>query len=233
MENWDFREWQAALGSLGGREAALVGLAAAERISGCLDDERFRRHGGSGSAIVTELLQKCWNDAANGEESSPTELQGLIDQLADWSREYTDLSLAELFRSYGTPTGDGDGDDDGDDEEDAVDLDDFMEEAVPEGAVMVHLDALNAISEAVSACAGGPWDGALRCLQTTAMAARQGDPRLPGPGVEPQRQREDLELVGASGSSERGHIVAELRARAEADARGWKQATEQLDLLHD
>ncbi|MEW2391692.1 hypothetical protein AB0933_25395 [Streptomyces venezuelae] len=235
MENWDFREWQAALGSLDGREAALVGLAAAERISGCLGDERFRRHGSSGSAIVTDLLQMCWNDAANSEESSPAELQVLLDQLADWSRAYTDLSLAELFRSYGTQNGDGDDDGDGDGEEgeDAVDLDDFVAEAMPEGAVLAHLDALNAVSEAVATWAGGSWDGALRCLQTAATAARQGDPQLPGPDVELRRQREDLELVSASGSSERGRVVAGLRARAEADARGWKQATEQLDLLHD
>ncbi|MGX1676344.1 hypothetical protein [Streptomyces sp. NPDC055400] len=231
MDNWDFREWQAALSALDGRGAALVGLAAAERISGCLGDERFRRHGSSGSEIVTELLRKCWTDAANGEKSSPAEFQTLIDQLADWSREYTDRSLAELFRSYGTPIGEG-GDDE-DEDEDAVDLDDFMDEAVPEGAAMAHLDALNAVSEAVAACAGGPRDGALRCLQTAAMAARQGDPRLPGPGVELQRQREDLELVRASNTNERGPAVAELRARAEADARGWKQATEQLDLLHN
>jgi hypothetical protein len=230
MENWDFREWQAALGALDGRGAALVGLAAAERISGCLGDERFRRHGSSGSEIVTALLRKCWIDAANGQDPASAELQELVDQLADWSREYTDLSLTELFRSYETPIGEG-----GDEEdEDAVDLDGFMEDAVPEGAVMAHLDALNAVSEAVAACTGGPWDGALRCLQTAAMAARQGDPQLPGPGVELQRQREDLELVRASGSSDdRGHVVAELRARAEADARGWKQVTEQLDLLRD
>lgn len=229
MESWDFREWQAALGGLDGRGAALVGLAAAERISGCLGDERFHRHGSSGSEIVTELLRRCWTDAANGEESSPAEIQELVDQLADWSREYTELSLADLFRSYGTPIGEGGGEED----EDADDLEDFMEEAVPEGAVMAHLDALNAVSEAVAACTGGPWDGALRSLQTAAMAARQGDPRLPGPGVELQRQHEDLELVRASSSNERGPVVAELRARAEADARGWKQATEQLDLLHD
>lgn len=230
MENWDFREWQAALGALDGRGAALVGLAAAERISGCLADERFLRHGRSGSEIVTELLRKCWTAAANGAESSPSDIQELIDHLADWSREYTELSLAELFRSYGTPIGEG-----GDEEDDdAVDLDDFMEEAVPEGAVMAHLDALNAVSEAVAACTGGPWDGALRCLQAAAMAARQGDPRLPGPGFELQRQHEDLELVrAASSSNEHGPLVAELRARAEADARGWKHATEQLDLLHD
>ncbi|GLW74852.1 hypothetical protein Kpho02_71490 [Kitasatospora phosalacinea] len=226
MENWDFREWQAALSALDGRGAALVGLAAATRISGCLGDERFRRHGDSGSAIVTELLRKCWTDAANDEGASPAELQELVDRLADWSREYTDLSLAELFRSYGTPVGDGE-------DEDAVDLDDFMEQAVPEGAVMAHLDALNAVSEAVVACARGPWDGALRCLQTAAVAAGQGDPRLPGPGVELQRQREDLELVRASSTNGWGPAAAELRARAEADARGWQQATERLDLLHD
>ncbi|MFF8867943.1 hypothetical protein ACF08B_38555 [Streptomyces sp. NPDC015139] len=122
MENWDFREWQAALGGLDGRGAALVGLAAAERISGCLGDERFRRHGSSGSEIVTELLRRCWTDAANGEESSPAEIQELVDQLADWSREYTELSLADLFRSYGTPIGEGGSEED----EDADDLEDFM-----------------------------------------------------------------------------------------------------------
>ncbi|MFF4341464.1 hypothetical protein ACFY00_16200 [Kitasatospora sp. NPDC001540] len=171
------------------------------------------------------MLRKCWADAADEEGTPLAGARELAARSADWSSAYLDLSLAELFRSYGAPTGEGD----------AVDLDDFLEEAVPEGAVLAHLDALGAVSEAVAACTGDCWDGALRCLQTAALAARQrqGDPRLPGPGAELRRQREDLERVRAAGARGRGSVVAELRARTAADALGWRRATEQLDLLHD
>lgn len=67
MENWDFREWQAALAALGPRAAALVGLAAAERMAGCLGDERFRRHGAAAAGVARDLLQECWS-GAQGEE---------------------------------------------------------------------------------------------------------------------------------------------------------------------
>ncbi|MHA6758137.1 hypothetical protein [Streptacidiphilus sp. PAMC 29251] len=233
MDDWSFGEWQGALGTLDAHDAALVGLAAAERISGCLGDERFLRHGSSGSEMVTELLQRAWVNAAAAEDSSAARIRELADRLADWSGEYLTLSLTELFHTYGSPAGDGADEDNDDPADAAADLDEFMEEAVPEGAVMMHVDALTAVAEAVVACAGGPWDGALRCLQTVAMAARQGDPQLPGPGVELQRQQEDLALVRAAGREERGRTSADLRVRAEADARGWKQATERLDLLHD
>jgi len=63
------------------------------------------------------------------------------------------------------------------------------------------------------------------------MAAGQGNPQPPGPGVELRRQREDLVLVRAAGCAELGRVAAYLRVRAEADARGWKQVTEELDLL--
>jgi hypothetical protein len=233
MENWDFREWQAALSALDAHGAALVGLAAAERISGCLGDERFHRHGSSGSEMVTDLLQRCWVNASAGEDSSPVQLQELAAQLADWSSGYVTLSLTELFHSYGSSAGDGGDEDDEDPADAAVDLEEFMEEAVPEGAVMMHIDALTAVAEAVTACAGGPWDGALRCLQTAAMSAKPGDLQFPGPGVELQRQHDDLALVRAAGREGLSRVAADLRVRAEADARGWKQATERRDLLHD
>ncbi|MGW2563839.1 hypothetical protein ACWCXB_32355 [Streptomyces sp. NPDC001514] len=233
MQNWDFHEWQVALGVLDPQAAALVGLAAAERISGCLDDERFRRHGSSGSEAVKDLLQGCWANAPAGDGSSSTRLRERADQLADWSGEYLRLSLTDLFHSYKPLAQDSAGEDDEHPDGGAADLDEFLEEAEPQGAVMMHLDAMTAVSEAAGACTGGPWDGALRCLQTAAIAASQHDPQLPGPGVELQRQREDLALVRAAGCAELGRMAADLRVRAQADAVGWKQVTEQLDLLHE
>jgi hypothetical protein len=136
-----------------------------------------------------------------------------------------------LFHSYGPFTGSGE---DAQDPADvAPDLDKFLAEAELEGAVMLHVDALTAVSEAVAVYAGGPWDGALRCLQTASIAAVQRDPQLPLPDVELKRQREDLALVAAAGRDDLSRIAADMRARAQADALDWKQVTEQLDLLHD
>lgn len=231
MENWDFREWQAALAALGPRAAALVGLAAAERMAGCLGDERFRRHGAAAAGVARDLLQECWSGAQGGEGSAAARIRDLADRLAGHSTDYQTLSMTELFHSYGPFAADTDEDPD----DEVPDLDEFLEEAEPEGAVMMHMDALTAIGEAAAACAGGPWDGALRCLQVTAMATDQHDPRLPGPGAETRRQAEDLALVRATegaGAWPR-HLVTELRTRAQADAVGWQRATERLGLLHD
>jgi hypothetical protein len=233
MDNWDFQQWRASLGALDHRAAALVGLAAAERISGCLGDERFRRDGSSGTEVVRDLLGECWATAAAGAASSPARIRELAGQLASHSGDYLTLSLTELFRSYAPLTEQSDVEDDEDPDDEAPDLDEFLEEAEPEGAVMMHLDAMTAVSEAVAACTGGTWDGALRCLQVTAIAASQHDPRLPGPGIEVQRQREDLALVQAAGSAELDRLAADLRVRAQADALGWKRVTEQLNLLRN
>jgi hypothetical protein len=157
----------------------------------------------------------------------------LAGRLDGESGSYLTLSLTELFHSYEPLTEEPDVEDDEDPDDGAPDLDEFLEEAEPEGAVMMHLDAMTAVSEAVAACAEGSWDGALRCLQITAIAASQHDSRLPGPGVEMQRQREDLALVQAAGSIELPRLAAALRVRAQADALGWKQVTEQLNLLHN
>lgn len=230
MRNWDFRAWQAALGALDSRAAALVGLAAAERISGCLADGRFQRHGGSTAAVVRDLLDECWAGILGGDGAASTRTSLPAEQLARETERYTDLSLRELLHSY-EPFG-VDEDETPDDE--AVDgVDEFLEEAEPEGAVAMHLDALMAVQEAVVACDGGPWDGALRCLQITAMAADRYEPGLPGPGLETQRQAEDLALVRAAGSAGLRHLATELRTRARVDASGWQRATERLDLLHD
>ncbi|MBT2444080.1 hypothetical protein J7E93_29110, partial [Streptomyces sp. ISL-36] len=190
-----------------------IHLAAAERISGCLEDERFRRHGSSGAEVVRGLLQASWTNACAPDESSLSGLRGLADRLADWSNEYLTLSLSDLFHSYEALPQDGVGGDEGPDGG-AADLDEFLEEAEPEGAVMMHLDALTAISEAVSACAGGPWDGALRCLQITAIATGQHDPRVSGPDFELQRQHEDLALLRAAASTELSRVATDLRGRA-------------------
>ncbi|MFD6553431.1 hypothetical protein [Streptomyces sp. NPDC058398] len=223
MDNWDFQQWRASLGALDHRAAALVGLAAAERISGCLGDERFHRHGGSGAAVVRNLLGECWATALAGDASSAARIRELADRLADHSGEYLTLSLTELFHLYEPLAGDGE----------IPDLDGFLEEAEPEGAVMMHFDAMTAVSEAVAAYTGGPWDGALRCLQITAIAADQHDARLPGPGAELRRQREDLVLVQAAGSAGLSGLVDALRDRARTDALEWRHATERLDLLHN
>jgi hypothetical protein len=231
MERWDFQEWQEALGAAAPGAAALMGLAAAERVRGCLDDERFRRHGGAGADLVEDLLRACWTDARAGDASSRSRLRELADQVADWSGAYTTRSLTDLFHSY-EPLPQGAAGEDEDPAHEAGDLDEFLEEAEPEGAVMMHLDALTAVSEAASACAGGPWDGALRCLQITATAASRHAPGLRGPGVEIRRQYEDLARLGAAAPAEPHRAAADLRARARADAPGWKQAAERLDLLH-
>lgn len=233
MENWEFREWQTALGALDPRAAALVGLAAAERISGCLDDERFLRHGRRAAEAARELLRECWSVAGfpdgDGDGSAATRIRDIADELAGHVADYQTLSMTEVFRSY-VPLA---GDEDGDPGEEAPDLEEFLEEAEPEGAVMMHLDALAAMEEAAAACAGGPWDGALRCLQVTAMAAERDDPRLPGPGAEVRRQREDLLSVRAADGAQLRQVAARLRTRAQADAAGWRRATERLGLLHD
>lgn len=197
MENWDFREWQAALGALDPRAAALVGLAAAERIAGCLGDERFRRHGASAAEAVRDLLQECWSCAQCGDGSAAARIRDLADRLTGHCADYQTLSMTELFHSYGPFAAD---DEDPDDE--APDLDEFLEEAEPEGAVMMHLDALTAIGEAAAACAGGPWDGALRCLQVTAMAADQHDPgrRDTAPGGGPRAGPGDGRRRGRAGT---------------------------------
>ena len=233
MDNWDFQQWSASLGALDQLSAALVGLAAAERISGCLGDERFRRHGGSGAEVVRDLLDACWTTAFAGETSSSARIRELAGQLDSWSGDYLTSSLTELFHSYEPLAEGSDVDDDEDSDGETPDLDEFLEEAEPEGAVMMHLDAMTAVSDAITACTGGPWDGALRCLQATAIAAIPHDPRLPGPGVELRRQLEDLVLVRAAGSTEISQLVTELRVRAQADALGWKRVTERLDLLHN
>jgi len=126
-----------------------------------------------------------------------------------------------MFHSYG-PFDDGE----------VPDLEEFLQEAEPEGAVVMHADALLAVSEAATVCAGGPWDGALRCLQTTGMAGRQHDPASPGPGSEARRQRSDLAAVSAEGVDVR-RLVADLRADAQREKAGWRQAAEQLALLRD
>ncbi|MER7757560.1 hypothetical protein [Kitasatospora sp. NPDC097643] len=60
------------------------------------------------------------------------------------------------------------------------------------------------------------------------------DPRAAAPpGVELQRQWEDLALVQAAGDSGLPGVAAVLRARARADAVGWRRVTEGLWLLHD
>lgn len=233
MDNWDFQQWRALLGAVDHQAAALVGLAAAERISGCLGDERFRRHGSSGAEAVRDLLGDCWATVSAGEASPSARIRELAGRLAGHSGEYLTLSLTELFHSYAPLAEPREVEDDEDPDDEAPDLDEFLEEAEPEGAVMMHLDAMTAVSEAVAACRGGAWDGALRCLQITAIAASQHDPRLPGPGVEMQRQREDLALVQAAGSTELPRLAADLRVRAQADALGWKRITEQLNLLHN
>ncbi|WP_327072161.1 hypothetical protein OG196_00590 [Kitasatospora purpeofusca] len=232
MDNWDFQQWRASLGALDSRAAALVGLASAERISGCLGDERFGRHGRSGVQVVSDLLGECWATASAGEGTSSARIRELAGRLANCSGDYLTLSLTEMFHSYEPLAEEDDDEDDEDPGDGAPDLDEFLEEAEPEGAVMMHLDAMTAVSEAAAACTGGSWDGALRCLQITAIAASQHDPRLPGPGVEMQRQREDLALVQAAGSTELPRLMADLRVRAQADASGWKRVTEQLNLLH-
>ncbi|MFF8413129.1 hypothetical protein [Streptomyces omiyaensis] len=211
MDEWDFPEWQAALAALGPRAAALMGLAAAERVSGCLADERFRRHGGTRPEEVAALLGACWTALGPEGASALPLLRERADELADWSGTYLTLSLTDPFPEADEP-------------------DDFLEEAEPEGAVMLHLDALTAVTEAVSACAGGPWDGALRCLRTAATAAAPYASGLPGPGVEVRRQREDLALLRTSSPDA---AATELRTRARADAAGWQRAAERLDLLHD
>ena len=198
-DGWDFQEWQAALGGLAPESAALVGLAAAERIAGCLRDERFRSHAAGEADVVEELLAGCWERAA------PERLRELAAAVEECSVAYADLVM--------------DGDDD---------------EEVPEGSLMLHLDALTAVAEAAAACAGGPWDGALRCLQTTAMAAvsaLERDPRALGADVELRRQREDLARVGAGDEGVR--VAADLRGRAREDAQAWHRAVEELALDHD
>lgn len=235
MESWEFREWQTALGALDPRAAALVGLAAAERISGCLGDERFLRHGPRAAEAARELLRECWSVTGcadrdgGGGGSASTRIRDIADELAGHVADYQTLSMTKVFRSY-VPLA---GDEDEDPGEEAPDLEEFLEEAEPEGAVMMHLDALAAMEEAAAACAGGPWDGALRCLQVTAMAADRHDPRQPGPGAEVRRQREDLLSVREADGAQLRHVAARLRTRAQADAAGWRRATERLGLLHD
>lgn len=219
MENWDFHEWQVALAAIGPRPAALVGLAAAERISGCLDDERFRRHGDSEADTIRELLDECWT-AVSGDTTS-TRIQDLAAQVGDYATQYLTLSLTEMFHSYG-PFDNGE----------VPDLEEFLQEAEPEGAVAMHVDALLAVSEAATTCAGSPWDGALRCLQTAAMAGRQHDPMSPGPGSEARRQRSDLAAVSARGADVH-RLIADLHAGAQEEKAGWRQAAEKLALLQD
>ncbi|WP_418955683.1 hypothetical protein [Streptomyces tritici] len=97
-------------------------------------------------------------------------------------------------------------------EEDALDPEDG-DEVLPEDAAMLPIDAFTAAVEAAGACAGGPWDGALRSLQTVAMGA-------PDPVAELHRQRADLTLAGAAGDAW-AEVADQLRERARRDAEGF------------
>jgi hypothetical protein len=220
VNDWDFGAWRTVLAALPSREAALVGLSAAERLAGCLRDERFRRYPGPVPELVGDLLERCWTAVAAAEVEPSPEIRDLAHRIDAYTTEYVRLSLTDLFHSFG-PLGDGPAGN----LPATADVDGFVEDADLDGAVGLHLDALTALSEAAVACSGGPWDGALRCLQTAAMAASS----LPSDaGSEAQRQQRDLEAV--QGSADARGLAAELRARSGAEAAEWRRATERLGL---
>ncbi|MFD4575738.1 hypothetical protein ACFWNK_24490 [Streptomyces sp. NPDC058417] len=234
MRSWDFDEWRDALGAVAPRAAALVGLAAAERISGALDDARFRRHGGAAAETARHLLDLCWTGVLTDDAPSRARLRVLADRVADSSGPYVRRTLAELYAPGGGPDG-REGGHPGETSAEFPDeaFEEALEEADSEGAVMLHVDALTALSEAAGACAGGPWDGALRCLQITAMAISGDEPGQPGPGAETRRQHQDLALLRTVPVTALDRAAAELRARAQAAAPEWRRAAERLDLLDD
>ncbi|MFJ6984645.1 MULTISPECIES: hypothetical protein [unclassified Streptomyces] len=238
MRSWDFDEWRVALGAVDPRAAALVGLAAAERISGALGDARFRRHGDAAAETARHLLDLCWTGILAGDDASRARLHVLADQLADRTGAYVRRTLTEQYGTTEGPDGHAGGTS-GETFAESLDgafeeaLEEALEEAELAGAVMLHVDALTALSEAASACAGGPWDGALRCLQTTAMAISGDGPGQPGPGAETRRQYEDLALLRAVPVAGLDRAAAELRVRAQAVAPEWRRAAERLDLLDD
>lgn len=222
MDGWDFHQWRTALANLPPRQTALVGLAAAERIAGALRDPRFHRYSELTAQPIYELLDQCWSMLAAPHDALTQQIQQLADLVDDRNTEYHKRSMTELLDSYG-PCDEPD--------EEAPDLEEFIEEAEPEGAVLLHLEALIALAEITAACAGGPWDGALRCLQTVAGAAVG----LSAPtDHEPERQRRDLALVQAHGtSSDVRDLAAALRDCARTEATDWHHSAEQLALHHN
>ncbi|GAA5022315.1 hypothetical protein [Kitasatospora paranensis] len=209
MDDWNFGAWRDALRDAGPSRAVLVGLAAAERAAGCLQDDRAARFGAEGPAQARELLEACWRGA------DPQRTSARAEALADWATAYLERSLTEEFHAWGP-------EDDDEDDGGPLELADFLADAEPAGAVALHLTAAIAVSEAAAACAGGAWDGALRCLQSLAD--------LPG---EPQRQQADLALVLAAPDAGLTTAAEALRRRATGDARGHRAHCEALALDAD
>lgn len=222
MDGWDFEQWRTALADLPPRQAALIGLASAERIAGALRDPRFHRYPELVTPPVDDLLDQCWNALTTPHDGLPQQIRQLADLVDDYSTEYHRRSMTELHDSYG-PVDDSDAE--------LPDLEEFIDEAEPEGAAMLHMDGLIALTEAAGACAGGPWDGALRCLQTVAGAAAS----LAAPmDHEPERQQDDLTLVRShDASADLSALAAALRGRARAEAAGWRASAERLALHHN
>ncbi|MFD9128100.1 hypothetical protein [Kitasatospora sp. NPDC059571] len=209
-QGWDFARWRDALREAGPRRAALVGLAAAERASGCLTDGRAARFDGEGPVLVRALLDACWDGA------DPALVLGACESLADWATRYTESSLTELFRAWAA--------EEADDEDDTgpPELAEFLDEVEPAGAIALHLTAAMAAAQAGPPCAGGAWDGALRCLQSLSD--------LPG---EAARQHADLAAVLAADEGALPAAARELRKRAAADAPVYREHCEALDLDAD
>lgn len=225
-EDWDFRTWRATLAALPPRSAALIGLAAAERLAGCLRDPRIHRYPDQPTGLVDMLLDRCWAALAltTPDDGLSQEIRELIARVENFASEYDRLSMTDLFHSY-EPFDETD-ESDGSAEE--PDLDEFLDEAVPEGAVALHLDALRALTEAALACSGGPRDGALRSLQTVTFAVHGRPDRME---AESRCQQRDLATVQALASAESGAVAEASRTEARAEADQWQKTTEQLALF--
>jgi hypothetical protein len=220
---WDFEQWRHNLERAGVDGAALIGLAAAQRVSGCLKDPRFSRYEDTGARLAHELLDECWAAASSKEACDSGRIYTLAEQLAAYANDYTQQSLTEWFHGLCDPA----------DATEEADLEEFLEEAMPGGAVMLHVCAMQALTDLAEVWHRSHWDGALRCLQTAGMMSMRSDGSTIAELVDLPYRIADLEAVQAAQADLQGNITHELRELAVAASGGWLRASERADLFSD
>lgn len=222
---WDFGQWRNDLEGAGVDGAALIGLGAAQRVSGCLSDPRFARYEDTGARLANDLLDECWAIAYNEEGRGWNRVEALAERLDAYATGYMQRSMTEWFHSMRHPGPDdpvGEGD-----------LAEFLEEALPEGAVLLHFCAMEALTHVADVWRRSHWDGALRCLQTAGMMSTRSDGSEIAGLADLPRQIADLKTIRAAGKNLHREIVDELRESAVSGSSIWLAAAERAELFSD